>query len=112
MRFDETEHFDRDGFSGDVYVSDENKKEFNALRVSVHGKHPLKKMVDATRVYFVIEGKGTFTMNGTTNEVKEHDLYVIEPGSEYEYEGTMTLFEFNVPIRHVKQENELPRSRH
>ena len=96
MKIDKTEHFDKEGFSGDFYVTKDDKKGFNALRVAVHGKHPRKKMIDTTRVYFVIDGEGTFTIDNTTHQIKKNDLYVIEPGSEYEYEGTMNLFEFNV----------------
>ena len=54
-------------------------------------------MVDATRSYLVLEGSGTFTLNGESSEVKQGDLFVIPDGGEYEYEGEMKLFEFNVP---------------
>ncbi|HEV3245204.1 MAG TPA: hypothetical protein VG102_02520 [Candidatus Paceibacterota bacterium] len=43
MKIDEPSHFDQEGFSGDFYVSKDDKRGFNALRVSVHGKHPRKK---------------------------------------------------------------------
>src|SRR3569623_1824845 len=96
MRVEETEHFDTEGFSGDVYVPDEARKGFSALRVVVHGKHPRKRMIDTTRVYFVVRGTGAFTLNGTSTEARAGDLDVVEPGSEYEYEGDMELFEMNV----------------
>ena len=96
MRINETTHFDQDGFSGDVYVSDENKKGFNALRVSVHGKHPEKIMLEAKRIYLVISGEGLFTIDDVVHQAVRDDLYVIEPGSKYKYEGQMELFEFNV----------------
>jgi|SRR3989344_4995787 len=93
----DTEHFDRDGFSGDVYVKPEDGLEFSALMVDVHGKHPLKRMINATRSYLVIKGNGSFTLNGKETEVKEGDLFVVPDGGEYRYQGTMKLFEFNVP---------------
>lgn len=96
MKIEKTQHFEREGFSGDFYVSNSEKKGFNALRVAVHGKHPRKKMVDTTRVYFVIDGKGTFTINETTYDCNKNDLFVIESGDAYEYQGEMNLFEFNV----------------
>lgn len=96
MKIDKTQHFDKEGFSGDFYVSKEDARGFNALRVSVHGHHPRKRMIDTTRVYFVIDGEGTFTINDEVHNVKKNDLYVIEPGNEYEYQGTMNLFEFNI----------------
>lgn len=93
----ERQHFDREGFSGDIYVNPEDGLGFSALMVDVHGKHPRKKMIDATRSYLVINGTGTFTLNGETQEVRQGDLFIIPAGGNYEYQGTMTLFEFNVP---------------
>lgn len=92
-----TEHFERDGFSGDKLVNPEDGLGFSAILVNVHGRHPLKRMVDATRSYLVLEGSGTFTLNGELSEVKQGDLFVIPDGGEYEYQGQMKLFEFNVP---------------
>lgn len=90
-----TQHFDKEGFSGDVYVSDEEGKGFDALKVTVNGKHP-KTTVEHTRAYLVINGTGTFTIDDETHEVQPEDLYIIEQGSSYEYEGNMSLFEFNI----------------
>lgn len=105
MRIEQTEHFEHEGFSGDTYVANDQRKGFNALRVVVNGVHPRKRMVDTTRVYFVCEGTGTFTHNGNTAQVAQHDCYVIEPGDEYEYEGNMILFEFNIsPANTFKDE--------
>lgn len=95
--FAETQHFDREGFSGDVYVKPEDGFGYSALNVDVHGSHLLTKMVDATRSYYVREGTGTFTLDGVASEVKEGDLFVIPNGGIYEYQGEMKLLEFNVP---------------
>jgi len=95
--FDATQHFDREGFSGDIYVKPEDGLGYSALNVDVHGSHPLTKMAGATRSYYVREGTGTFTLDGVISEVKEGDLFVIPDGGAYEYKGEMKLFEFNVP---------------
>jgi mannose-6-phosphate isomerase-like protein (cupin superfamily) len=101
----QTDDFDKEGFSGHVYVSPEGKEGFNALTVDVHGRHPRKRMVDTTRVYFVIEGSGTFTLGDEVTQVENGDTFVIPPGGEYEYEGQMRLFEFNVsPDNSFKEE--------
>lgn len=93
----QTEHFDREGFSGDIYVAKEAGQGFNALRIVVNGRHPRKRVLYGnTRSYFVVEGEGTFTVGSETHAVAYGDLYVIPAGAEYEYEGVMTLFEFNV----------------
>lgn len=90
----QTKHFDKDGFSGDIYV---DAKDYNALLVDVHGRHYKTGMKGATRNYLVIEGNGAFTIDGKTHQVKKGDLYIIPDGHNYEYEGEMKFFEFNVP---------------
>jgi len=93
----DTRHFDREGFSGNHYVEANSGRPFSALTVDVHGRHPRQRMVGATRTYLVLEGTGTFTVNGTASEIKPGDMFIIPDGGEYEYQGTMRLFEFNVP---------------
>lgn len=93
----QTDHFDHEGFSGDIYVPKNARRGFIALKVSVHGRHARKRILEGnTRAYFVAEGQGTFTINSKSYAISPGDLYVIPAGGEYEYEGQMTLFEFNV----------------
>jgi len=93
----ETEYFERDGFEGHVYVPKEAGEGFNALVIDVHGRHPEKRILAGnTRSYFVIDGSGTFVVDGETQEAEKGDLLVIEAGSVYQYEGSMQLFEFNI----------------
>ena len=96
ITLEETDTFDAGGFSGQVYIPKELKAGFNALLITVTGHHPKKRMIDTTRNYFVVEGKGTFTLDGEVHRIQKGDLFVISAGHEYEYEGTMTLFEFNI----------------
>lgn len=93
---EKTELFKRIGFSGNVFIPSGLKKGFNALLVTVDGQHPKKRMLDTTRVYFVIEGEGEFVIDNVPSKVSPYDLYVIEPSQEYSYKGKMKLFEFNV----------------
>lgn len=53
-------------------------------------------MQEAKRVYLVISGEGLFTVDDVVHQAVKDDLYIIEPGSKYKYEGEMELFEFNV----------------
>ena len=93
----DTEHFDREGFAGDWYIKGDEQKGVNALMVDVHGRHPKKRILEGnTRRYVVLGGEGTFTLNGVAHKVAEGDMFTIEAGGDYEYEGDMKLFEFNV----------------
>lgn len=96
ISLNDTNFFDAGGFTGQEYITREQKAGFNALLVTVKDRHPRKRMVDTTRCYFVVEGSGVFTLDDKTHEVKAGDLFVIAPGHEYEYRGAMKLFEFNI----------------
>jgi mannose-6-phosphate isomerase-like protein (cupin superfamily) len=96
ISLDQTSGFDAEGFSGQEYILPTDEAGFNALLVTVKGKHPKKRMIDTVRNYFVVEGEGSFTLDGRAYPVKSGDLFVVGVGHEYEYEGAMKLFEFNV----------------
>lgn len=93
----DTEHFDREWFSGDIYVNKSQARWFTALRIEVNGKHPRKELKDGTtRTYFVISGEWEFTIDWKSKKVSEGDFFIIEPWHQYEYEGIMVLFETNI----------------
>jgi mannose-6-phosphate isomerase-like protein (cupin superfamily) len=93
----DADHFDREGFSGDIYIPKSQEMGFNALLIEVDGRHPKKRILKGnTRAYFVVRGQGSFTLDDKTHEAKAGDLFVVETGSTYEYDGKMQLFEFNV----------------
>ena len=92
----ETHAFDKGGFSGQVFVQNDDNAGFNALLVTVNGRHPKKRMIDTVRNYYVIEGQGTFILDEVEHEAKAGDLFIVGPGHVYEYSGSMKLFEFNV----------------
>ena len=92
----DTETLERGDFTGFVYVPKEAGVGFNAMRINLQGRHPHKRMVDTTRVYFVISGEGRFTIRDEVYKASPNDVFVIEPGVDYCYEGSMKLFEFNV----------------
>jgi RimJ/RimL family protein N-acetyltransferase/mannose-6-phosphate isomerase-like protein (cupin superfamily) len=96
ISLDETERFERPGFTGNVYIPKEANSGVVALQVDVHGRHPRKRMLQGTtRTYYVVDGEGSFTLGDETHAVAKGDLFIIPPGGEYEYEGKMTLFEMN-----------------
>ena len=96
ITIDDTVGFDADGFSGQIYVDNKENAGFNVLLITVNGRHPKKRMIDTTRNYYVTEGQGTFILDGHSHEAIKGDLFIVGPGHEYEYSGTMLLFEFNI----------------
>ncbi|HLB66830.1 MAG TPA: hypothetical protein VJJ78_04550 [Candidatus Saccharimonadales bacterium] len=97
ISFKDTEGFDRGDFQDQVYVAKEEEVGFNALAVFVNGKHPIKQLGEqTTRTYLVVEGEGTFGLEGVNRPVSQGDMIVIPPKQRYQYEGVMTLFEVNV----------------
>lgn len=97
IKHSQTGYFEREGFAGNVYIDKDQTEGFTVLKIAVHGKHPRKRILEGnTRSYYVIDGNGHFTIDSDTYEIERGDLCVIPANSEYEYEGDMTLFEFNV----------------
>lgn len=89
--------FERPWFSWEIYVGKDAKKWFTMLRINVHGKHPLKKMVgDTTRTYYVESGSGEFIIDGIKNKAIPGHFFIIEPWHQYEYSGDMILIENNI----------------
>ena len=103
----ETEAFDGGEFKGNLYVQKKDGKGFNALLVDCLTGHYKTLLKDATRVYFVFEGSGTFTINDKEMPVEQYDLFLIRSGDTYSYKGTMKLFEFNVPATDEGNEEKL-----
>ena len=105
--FAQTTFFVREGFNGNLYVEKKDAKGFNALLVHCLTRHYRTKLKDAMRMYLVLEGDGTFIVNGKAEEATKDDLFLISDGDTYEYEGKMKLFEFNIPATDSSNEEKL-----
>lgn len=108
IRRADTEEFMRGEFGGWKYIAEMGDMGFTALVAKVNGTHPSKKMEDATRVYYVIEGRGTFTVDDIVYDAVIGDMFIIPPGSSYEYQGRMDMFEFNVAAKPGSGERDEP----
>jgi len=87
----------REGFTAYVYNNKDQYPTLNTVYVDCFKDHEKVYVKTSHRLYFVIEGSGTFTLNNETFSVKQNDVIVIEPMVEYSYEGQMKLFETNYP---------------
>lgn len=107
ISLNKTKQFITKDFSGRVYIDKKDNQGFNALEVTVHGQHYKTLLKHTTRMYLVLEGKGIFTIDKETTDVKKGDLYIISHGQTYSYEGSMKLFEFNVPATDETNEEDI-----
>ena len=100
--------FERPGFDGQILVDGSENRGFSSLIIQVHGEHPPKRMLeDTTRTYFVLEGSGSFSLDGIRKTVEKGELVVIEPDGEYQYEGEMSLLETNISATNIFKELKL-----
>src|SRR3989338_2266133 len=97
ISLNQTSFFDKVDFKGNIYVGKKDGNGFNALLVECITRHYKTRLRGASRMYLVIEGTGTFTMNEQQETAEPNDLFIIKDGDAYEYEGKMKLFEFNIP---------------
>ncbi|HLD81134.1 MAG TPA: hypothetical protein VJA40_03975 [archaeon] len=102
-----TEVHDKKDFVAKVYVTKSQDRPFNALLVEVLKRHYKVRLKNSTRLYFVIKGNGTFTVDGKKEKADLYDCFVIKHGQVYEYEGKMKLIEVNVPATDESNEEKL-----
>jgi len=89
--------FPRDGFTAYVYNNKDQCSAMETVYVDCFKDHEKVYVKNCHRLYFVIEGAGTFTINDKTSQVKQNDVIIIEPMVPYSYQGKMKLFEVNSP---------------
>lgn len=95
VSLEQAELLDRGGFIAYRYGTE--GASFTALAVESLDGHPKTRILTGTRLYFVSSGGGTFSIDDVAHAANKGDLFVIEAGQEYEYAGSMELFECNVP---------------
>ena len=68
-------------------------QEFAIHLVDVHDGHDTFIISKAlTRLYYIIEGRGVFTINSQKYDVTPGLLVEVPPGVEYSYSGSMKIF--------------------
>lgn len=103
----------------DLIVYGENLPEANVVHVSVKKGH-FEEFYDikSTYTYYIVQGKGTFYLDGEAVEAKATDLIVIPAKTRIYYFGTMEMVLTVAPAfdekneRHVRliDESESPNS--
>ncbi len=88
---------DRGAYAYSKLIVNDEATPFNAIKITVTGTHPTRRIVHGIRNYYVVEGSGTFVVEKDEYKVEEGTIVTIHPGECYSYNGTMKLFEFNIP---------------
>ncbi len=85
------------GTKGWAYTSKDDLPEMSCAYVAVTGAHGKIKNVKCNRLYFVISGKGEFTINDETTKCKKDDAIIIPKNTPYDYRGKMKLLLVDAP---------------
>jgi mannose-6-phosphate isomerase-like protein (cupin superfamily) len=68
-------------------------QDFAAHLIDVHGGHDTFQISKAlTRLYYILEGTGVFTIDNHKYDVVPGLLVEVPPGVEYSYSGSMKIF--------------------
>ncbi|MDY6769467.1 MAG: cupin domain-containing protein [Candidatus Nanohaloarchaea archaeon] len=88
--------FDQDGLTGYQFPTDND--DFEVYYVDVEQGHDTVIVSqEITHAYYVLDGTGTFTIDGAKHAVEESDFVEVPPGVEYTYSGQMQLLLIMAP---------------
>ena len=65
---------------------------FTGSLIELNGEHGMMKSLTEDRLYFVIEGKGKFIINGKSEQANPEDLFFISKNTPYNIIGKMKYF--------------------
>jgi len=86
-----------------VYKTDSEKAGFVYIEVAQGHLEEFYNKV-STFIYYVLEGEGSFFLDGVETPVKATDLIVISPGTKIYYLGKMKLNLITVPAWALENE--------
>ncbi len=92
--------FGWDGIKGFAYNDSKDFPNASGAYFEVTSSHGKVKTIKSDRVYYVLEGKGEFTIAGETVPVEKTDVVIVPKNTEYDYRatsGTMKLFLVHTP---------------
>lgn len=90
----------------DMWVYPTDREEIGFLYDEVNGGH-FQEFMDkvSTFAYYILDGHGTFFLNGTPHEAGSGDLIIVPPMTKLYYLGTMKMILVTTPA--WKAENEV-----
>ena len=97
FRYSDAFKFGWKGLTGYAYNSKEQFRNASAAVFEVDGHHGKIKTTQSDRVYYVLEGKGEFIIDGKVEQVGKTDVVIVPKNTPYDYRGKMRLFLVHVP---------------
>ena len=98
----EKKSFETEDILGFAYSDANNNPNVEAMRIIADGHSGKATTGDYDRVYLVLFGEGEFTVGEETFSVVKDDVVVLPKNTNYEYRGSMELFEVNAPAYPVE----------
>jgi mannose-6-phosphate isomerase-like protein (cupin superfamily) len=99
--------FGWEGLKGWAYNSKDDFPNASAAYFEVNGAHGKIKTTESDRIYFVVEGKGEFVINGKGIPVEKTDVIIVPKNTPYDYNGIMKLFLIHSPAYDPEAEMKL-----
>lgn len=110
FKLEDAKKFGWEGLKGWAYSSEEDFENASAAYFEVKDSHGKVKSTLSDRVYFVIEGKGEFNIDGEEMLVEKEDVIIVPKDAPYDYKAkseVLKLFLVHVPAFSPEHEVEL-----
>jgi len=95
------------GLNGFAYSSKEDFKNASVAYFEVTGSHGKVKTTLSDRIYYVIDGKGKFIIDGKKISVEKGDVILVPKNTYYDYKTitkVLKLFLVHIPAYDLKFE--------
>jgi len=86
------------------YVTRKDFANFSVRYIELEGKHPWMKTTINDRVYYVLSGKGSFTVGNEFTRVKPTDVILVPKETPYKFSGSLKLLLVQTPAFDPKYE--------
>lgn len=100
FKLENAREFGWDGLKGKAYNTKEQFPPASAAYFEVTGRHGKTKTSSSDRIYYVIQGKGEFVLDGSPFSVEQTDVIIVPKNTPYDYratEGVLRLFLVHSP---------------
>lgn len=87
MKFtlEKAKKFGWDGLKGWAYSSKEEFERASSAYIEITGSHGISKSKLSDRIYYIISGKGEFTIRGNKIVVVKGDVIIVPRGNLYDF---------------------------